>query len=242
MVISWSCKFPSSSKVTTADGLVSPVAPPVRWSAIQGRPLPIANSNNKGAFMRGAGLSVMSLISIFGMPPFVQGIGIRKVLYKTNFFETPGPELVHAVLDARRSGAARGNAQPPPNGEVRVRVKVCDDPLRVATTDVVTASETAFAVTVKLALVPPAATNTDAGIVSAVVAVPSFNATVTPPVGAAADNAIVQVDEPGVTTFVSEQESVFTKTGGNRLKENVAEAPLRLAVRTAEAGAFTGPV
>ena len=107
--------------------------------------------------------------------------------------------------------------------------------------DVMTASETAFALTVKFALVAPAGTNTDAGIVSAVVAVPSFNATVTPPVAAAADNATVQVEVPGVTTVVGAQESVFTKSGGSRLNENVAEVPQRLAVRTVVAGAVTGP-
>ena len=141
----------------------------------------------------------------------------------------------------RKSGTALGNAQPPPNGVVRVRVKCCDIPLSVATTDVVTASETAVAWAVKVALVAPAATSTDAGIVSAVVAVPKFNATLRPPLGEGADNETVQVEVPGVTTVAGEQESVLTKTGGNRLKENVAEVPLRLAVRMALAGAVTAP-
>ena len=103
-----------------------------------------------------------------------------------------------------------------------------------------TASETAFAVTVKRALVAPAATNTDAGIVIAVVAVPNFKATLTPLLGAGADNATVQVEMPGVTIVAGEQETVFTENG-NRLKENVAEAPLRLAVTTAVAAAVTAP-
>jgi hypothetical protein len=103
-----------------------------------------------------------------------------------------------------------------------------------------TASETAFAVTVKRALVAPAATNTDAGIVIAAVAVPNFKATLTPPLGAGADNATVQVEMPGVTTVAGEQETAFTENG-NRLKENVAEAPLRLAVTTALATAVTAP-
>ena len=110
----------------------------------------------------------------------------------------------------------------------------------MAITDVVTASETAFALTVKFAVVAPAATNTDAGIVSAGVAAPNFKATVTPLVAAGADNPTVQVEMPGVTTVAGEQESVFTETGGSRLKENMAELPPRLAVRTVVAGAVTG--
>jgi len=93
---------------------------------------------------------------------------------------------------------------------------------------------TALADALKLVLVAPPGTVTEAGTVSA--RLPLDSNTWTPLAGAAADKATVQLVEPGVCTVVGEQVTVeMTGPGGGAVSdtEAVLEVPFRLAVRLA---------
>ena len=90
------------------------------------------------------------------------------------------------------------------------------------------------AVTVKLAVVEPAAAVTDAGVVSAELL--SDKATVEPPAGAAADNVTVQVAVAPDTTLTGEHASFETVTvaEGVTVTAAVPEPPFNVAVTVAD--------
>ena len=85
------------------------------------------------------------------------------------------------------------------------------------------------AVTVKLAVEAPAATVTEAGVVSAELL--SERATAEPPLGAAADNVTVQVELAPEATLVGEHVSLLTvAVGAVMVTAAVAELPFNAAV------------
>ena len=85
------------------------------------------------------------------------------------------------------------------------------------------------AVTVKLAVVDPAATVTDAGVVNA--ALLSDVVTLAPPVGAAADSVTVQVEVAPDTTLFGVHASLETVTAtGVTVTAAVVELPFNAAV------------
>ncbi|MBL0160912.1 MAG: hypothetical protein IPP47_28080 [Bryobacterales bacterium] len=79
-------------------------------------------------------------------------------------------------------------------GATRVIEEVAEEPLRVAVTTAETSAVTVTAVAVKVAVAAPAATVTEAGVVTKVLL--SERATMAPPVGAEAFNVAVQVADP----------------------------------------------
>jgi hypothetical protein len=113
-------------------------------------------------------------------------------------------------------------------------------PFRVATTEVVAAEVSAVAVTVKPAVVDPPGTVTEAGKVTPVTAVPRFNPTLIPVVGAAAPRVTVHAEVPGVGTVPGLQAIALSVTaGGCSASEKFVELPPTVATRTAVATAET---
>jgi hypothetical protein len=107
---------------------------------------------------------------------------------------------------------------------------------------VVVAVETAAAFTEKLALLDPAATVMDDGIVIAATGVPSLSATFAPVLDAGCVRVTVQVEVPGVRTVAGVHTSAWiTGTGGRSDSKKLAELPLRLATTIAVAAALTVP-
>ena len=113
----------------------------------------------------------------------------------------------------------------------RFKEAVAELPLINAVTVTAWFAVTVPAVAVKLAVVVPDATVTDAGIVSAVL-LPSESVTVEPPVGAACDSVAVQVELPPELMVVGEHCSdvTVTVTVGVTVTAAVAELPLSDAV------------
>jgi hypothetical protein len=92
------------------------------------------------------------------------------------------------------------------------------------------AVETAAAFTEKLALLDPAATVMDDGIVIAATGVPSLSATFAPVLDAGCVRVTVQVEVPGVRTVAGVHTSAWIAgTGGRSDSKKLAELPLRLA-------------
>ena len=83
-------------------------------------------------------------------------------------------------------------------GAVNPREKVLDPPLRVAVRVALVSLETAVAVAVKLAVVAPPFTATEAGTVAEALLLDRL--TLKPPAGAAEARVMVQPLVPGVTT------------------------------------------
>ena len=89
----------------------------------------------------------------------------------------------------------------------------------------------AAVVTLKVAAVAPAATLTEAGVVSAVML--SETATLAPPVGAALVNVTVQVLEALGPRLLGVHAREDTRTGATRLTLALAELPFWVAVMVA---------
>jgi hypothetical protein len=98
-------------------------------------------------------------------------------------------------------------------GGKSVSEKLCEVPLRLATTTTVVVAVTAKALSVNPALVDPAATITDEGTVT-LAAPPVPVVTVSPPVGAGADTVTVHEAEPGVVTVAGVQASALVVNAG----------------------------
>jgi hypothetical protein len=150
----------------------------------------------------------------------------------TVHFELAGVTIVAGVHESALTAPTCG---------ANVREKLLDVPFRVAAAEVVVAAETAAALMVKVAVVAPAGTSTEAGMVTADMAVPSFNATVDPPVGAACARVTVHFELAGVTIVAGVHERALTAAPTCSGREKVAELPDRLATRIAVAGAAIVP-
>ena len=106
-----------------------------------------------------------------------------------------------------------------------------DVPLAAAETVTVVSVETVPAVAVNAAVVPPAATVTEAGTLRKVLS--SETETGRPPVGAALFRVTVQVAVAPDSTLAGEQVSVDGTAGATRVSEALAVLPLRLEVTSA---------
>ena len=114
-------------------------------------------------------------------------------------------------------------------GAVTVTAAVAELPFSAAVmvTDWLLVTEPA--VTVKLAVEAPAATEAEAGVVMAELL--SDSVTTDPPLGAAADNVIVHVELAPAATLVGEQASLVSVTpGAVTVTAAVAELPFSAAV------------
>jgi hypothetical protein len=114
---------------------------------------------------------------------------------------------------------------------VRLIVAVLETPLRVAVTDALCVPEMVPAVAVKEAVVAPAATVTEPGVVNAELL--SEIVTAAPPLGAAEVRVTVQVLAAPEVRVVGLQASEERLTGAVRLIAALLETPLRVAVRVA---------
>ena len=122
-------------------------------------------------------------------------------------------------------------------GATRVTEVVAEDPLRVAVTTAEPLAVTVAAVAVKVAVVAPAATVTDAGVVTKVLL--SERATRAPPVGADAFNVTVQVADPLPVIVDGAQVNEDNPTGaeaGTVTTPPVADVVMLSPAREAESG------
>jgi len=124
-------------------------------------------------------------------------------------------------------------------GAVMVRLAVGEAPLKVAVIVAVVFVATAVVVTVKVAVVAPEATVTDAGVVAELELL--LRETTKPEAGAADPMVTVPVDELPPTTVVGETETAV-KTGGLTVRVAVAEVLLVVAVIVAVVLAATAVV
>ena len=115
-------------------------------------------------------------------------------------------------------------------GATRLMVAVCDIPLSVAVTVALWSVVTVPAVAIKVAVVAPAATVIEAGVVSR--ALLSDTVTVVAAV-AACDNVTVQVLLADEFRLLGEHASDISVTGATRLIVAVWETPLKVAVTVA---------
>jgi hypothetical protein len=120
-------------------------------------------------------------------------------------------------------------------------VKLFDVPFRLAITDVVVFAATVEIFIEKLALVAPAGSVIEVGIVIAATGVPSFNATSAPKTGAGWLRVTVQVAVPSEKTVAGVHVSALMATAGSRDSEKLAELSLRLAVTISVVAVVVAP-
>jgi len=116
-------------------------------------------------------------------------------------------------------------------GATRVKLAVCEAPFKLAVTAALCVLVSVPAVAVKVAVVAPGVTVTDAGTLKAALLLAT--ATTLPPAGAAWLNVIVQVVEELAFTLAGLQDRPVTTMGATKVKLAVCVVPFKLALTVA---------